>query len=220
MKGAPRARPARGAPPAAKPLGRGPRVFIRPVARGDRAELLAMNRASRSFHHPWVAAPATAAAVERYAARFAAPDHAAIAVCRREDGAIAGIVNVSHIVRGALRSAYLGYYGNAALAGRGLMAEGLALVVRHCFGPLGLHRVEANIQPGNRASRRLALRLGFVREGYSRRYLKINGRWRDHERWALLKEDFARAPRPRRAAGGSSRGRAASASARGRRRSR
>jgi [ribosomal protein S5]-alanine N-acetyltransferase len=194
-----RGRRAGGAPRTAKALGRGPRVLIRPVTRGDRAELLAMNRRSRSFHHPWIYAPVTPAAFERYAARFTSSDFACLAVCRREDGAIAGIVNVSHIVRGGLRSAYLGTYGNAAFAGTGLMAEGLALVVRHCFGRLGLHRVEANIQPGNRASRMLALRLGFVREGFSRRYLKINGRWRDHERWALLEEDFVaprRRPRP------------------------
>jgi ribosomal-protein-alanine N-acetyltransferase len=176
-------------------LGRGPRVAIRRVTRSDRAELLAMNRASRSFHHPWIDPPRTAAAFERYALRFAAPDSVALAICRREDGAIAGVVHVSNVVRGALRSAYLGYYGNAGFARRGLMAEGLALVVRHCFGPLGLHRVEANIQPGNRASRALVLRLGFVREGFSRRYLKIGGRWRDHERWALLKEDFGSARR-------------------------
>ncbi|HEY6003600.1 MAG TPA: GNAT family protein [Anaeromyxobacter sp.] len=195
MRRARKARRAGGAPRTARPLGLGPRVLIRRVTRGDRAELLAMNRASRAFHHPWAFPPDTPAAFERYAARFASPDFVQLAVCRREDGAIAGIVNVSHIVRGALRSAYLGYYGNAALAGRGLMAEGLSLVVRHCFGPLGLHRVEANIQPGNRASRILVRRLGFTREGFSRRYLEIGGRWRDHERWALLEEYFrARGP--------------------------
>ncbi len=171
-------------------LGRGARAVLRAVVPADRAELLAMNRASRALHRPWVSPPVTPAAFRRYAARFGAPQHASLAVCRREDGAIAGIVNVSYIVRGPLRSAFVGYYGNAALAGNGLMTEGLWLAMRHCFGPLGLHRVEANIQPGNLASRRLVARLGFVREGFSRRYLKIGGRWRDHERWALLAEDL------------------------------
>ena len=207
-------------PGTAKPLGVGRRVLLRAVTRADRDELLAMNRASRSFHHPWVSPPRTPAAFERYAARIGDPGFARLAICEREAGAIAGIVNVSHIVLGPLRSAYLGFYANAEFAGRGLMAEGLRLAVRHCFGPLGLHRVEANVQPGNQASLRLVERVGFVREGFSRRYLKINGRWRDHERWALLREDFrARRPR-RRAAGRRSRGRAATASARDRPRTR
>jgi len=69
------------------------------------------------------------------------------------------------------------------------MREALVAVLRLAFGPLRLHRVEANIQPRNRASIDLVRSLGFRREGYSRRYLKIGGRWRDHERWALLVED-------------------------------
>ena len=82
----------------------------------------------------------------------------------------------------------------APYARRGYMTEALALVLRRAFGPLRLHRVEANIQPGNRASIALVRRAGFRREGLSRRYLKIGGRWRDHERWALTVEEW----RPRR----------------------
>jgi ribosomal-protein-alanine N-acetyltransferase len=100
------------------------------------------------------------------------------------------VINVSEIVRGALRSAYLGYYGFAPYLGHGYMSEGMTLALRWAFGALRLHRLEANIQPGNRASLRLARRLGFRREGFSPRYLKIAGRWRDHERWALLAEEW------------------------------
>ena len=101
-------------------------------------------------------------------------------------GEIVGMINVSEIVRGALRSAYLGYCAFAPHQRQGLMAEGLRLAIARLFGPLKLHRVEANIQPGNRPSLALVRKLGFRREGYSPRYLKIRGRWRDHERWALL----------------------------------
>ena len=76
--------------------------------------------------------------------------------------------------------------------GAGYMTEGFSLALRWVFGKLRLHRVEANIQPGNDVSRALVRRLGFRREGFSARYLKIGGRWRDHERWALVAEDWRR----------------------------
>ena len=120
-----------------------------------------------------------------YLRRARRPAERAFLVCRLEDRAIAGVINVSQIFHGNFQSAYLGYYGGAPFIGRGYMSEGLRLVLRHAFGALGLHRLEANIQPGNRASIRLVRRVGYRREGYSRRYLKIGGRWRDHERWAI-----------------------------------
>jgi ribosomal-protein-alanine N-acetyltransferase len=70
------------------------------------------------------------------------------------------------------------------------MREGIELVLRRAFTSLKLHRIEANIQPGNRASIALAQGAGFRREGFSPRYLKIGGRWRDHERWAILAEEW------------------------------
>ena len=73
---------------------------------------------------------------------------------------------------------------------QGYTTEALQLMLRHAFVKLKLHRVEANIQPENAASIALVKRAGFVKEGYSRRYLKICGRWRDHERWAILIEDW------------------------------
>ena len=111
-------------------------------------------------------------------------------VCRQDDDALAGVYNVSQIARGFFESAYLGYYAFAPTAGKGLMAEGLELVMRHCFRQLKLHRLEANIQPDNERSKRLVERAGFRYEGYSPRYLKIGGRWRDHERWAITREDW------------------------------
>lgn len=100
------------------------------------------------------------------------------------------MVNVSEIVRGHFQSAYLGYYAFEPFAGRGLMQNGLSQVITHAFRKMTLHRLEANIQPGNARSRALAKELGFRREGFSPRYLKIKGRWRDHERWTILSEEW------------------------------
>jgi [ribosomal protein S5]-alanine N-acetyltransferase len=111
-------------------------------------------------------------------------------VCRIEDGALVGVFNLSEIVRGAFCSAYLGYYALEPYAGRGYMAEAFELVLRVAFLTLRLHRIEVNVQPRNRQSISLVRGAGFTREGFSRRYVKIAGRWRDHERWALLAEDW------------------------------
>jgi ribosomal-protein-alanine N-acetyltransferase len=118
-------------------------------------------------------------------------------VVRRDDGAIVGAFTLSQIFLGNFRSAYLGYWVGVRHARQGYMAEGIELLLRHAFRKLRLHRVEANLQPGNEASRALVRRAGFRQEGFSPRYLKIAGRWRDHERWAITVEDFRARPRRR-----------------------
>ena len=110
--------------------------------------------------------------------------------CRREDDGLVGVFDLSQIFRGIMQSAYLGYYALAPYARQGYMRDGMDLMLRYAFTTLRLHRVESNIQPANKRSIGLVRRAGFVREGYSRRYLKIDGRWRDHERWALLVENW------------------------------
>ncbi len=187
-------------------LDAGPRVYLRAPGPRDAAVLAELARASRGLHRPWVEPPATTRGVARWL-RAAGPRRVRLLVCRREDSAIVGVVNLNEIVRGAFHSAYLGYYGFAPHAGQGYMTEGLGLVLRHAFRRMGLHRLEANIQPRNRASRALVRRLGFRREGFSPRYLKILGRWRDHERWAIVRETWAALTSTRRSgSGGSGRG--------------
>jgi ribosomal-protein-alanine N-acetyltransferase len=115
------------------------------------------------------------------------------------DGGLLGHVEISQIARGNFQSAYLGYAIGAEDRGQGYMTEALQLALRYAFRTLRLHRVEANVEPGNEASRALVRRAGFTREGFSRRYLKIRGRWRDHERWALLAEEWRPIPPSRRA---------------------
>lgn len=162
------------------------RIHLRPPEPFDAPAFLAAVAASRRLHGRWVTPPADAVAYLAWLDRMRQPGQQSFLVLRRGDDSLVGVVNLSHIVMGALRSAYLGYYAFAPNAGQGLMSEGLQAVCRHAFQVLKLHRVEANIQPDNAASIALARRCGFRQEGYSPRYLKINGRWRDHERWALL----------------------------------
>jgi len=192
-------RPRRGArarrTPRVKPAGAlaiGRRVFLRAPTVRHGEEFLALIKASRRVLRPWVAPPASRAAFAAYLRRSRRPTERAFLVCRLEDHAIAGVINVSQIFHGNFRSAYLGYYAGALFIGQGYMSEGLRLVLRRAFGTLGLHRLEANIQPQNRASIRLVRRAGFRREGFSPRYLKVLGRWRDHERWAITAEAFRR----------------------------
>lgn len=172
-------------------MGRARVALVRPSARWS-AEFVTAVRRSRRLHGRWVRPPATPTAYRAYLRRLRRPTHAGYLVCLRDSDELVGVVNISEIVRGVLRSGYLGYYAFRPHDGRGLMTEGLGLVVRDAFRRLGLHRVEANVQPGNRASIRLVRRLGFRREGYSPRYLKIQGRWRDHERWAILADEGGR----------------------------
>jgi [ribosomal protein S5]-alanine N-acetyltransferase len=166
------------------------RVYLRTPQRADRAEFVSLMRASRPFHRPWATAPTDDEAFDAYLVDSRRADFEAMLVCRREDRAILGFFNLSHITRGSLQSAYLGYAVGSTFAHQGYMREGIELVLREAFLNLRLHRIEANIQPGNHASISLARGAGFSREGFSPRYLKIGGRWRDHERWAILAEDW------------------------------
>jgi len=163
------------------------RVELTTPGPADQADFLAAMRASRDLHRPWLYPPLTPEAYRAYLARLDSRKVGFLAR-RREDGAIVGWLNLSEIVRFGFQNAYIGYSGVAGFSGQGYMTEALDLVLREAFGKLGLHRVEANIQPGNATSIALAKRAGFVYEGISERYLKIGGRWRDHERWALRSE--------------------------------
>ncbi|MEU5918556.1 GNAT family protein [Streptomyces sp. NPDC047141] len=168
----------------------GPRVGLRPFSPADADEFTARARESRELHSPWLFPPCTHDAYAVYAGGLIRdPARAGFLVCERADGALAGFVNINNIVRGAFRSGALGYGAFAHAAGRGLLTEALGLVLAHAFGPLELHRLEANIQPGNTASRALVRRAGFRLEGFSPAMLHIDGAWRDHERWAITAPD-------------------------------
>ncbi|MGN6606938.1 MAG: GNAT family N-acetyltransferase [Jatrophihabitans sp.] len=105
-------------------------------------------------------------------------------------GRIAGQINVSNVVHGALRSCTVGYWVDGELAGRGIVPTAVALVIDHCFGAVGLHRVEIDIRPENAPSLRVVEKLGLRREGYYERFLDIDDGWRDHVAFAVTVEEM------------------------------
>ena len=164
------------------------KVELHTLSAADRDDFVEAMAGSRSFHGAWITPPTTPAEFDELLRRAEDDSFVSLVIRLREDGRLAGVFNISEIVRRAFQSAYVGYGGVAGLDGRGYMTEGMGLVLDHAFGELGLHRLEANVQPGNSASIALVRRCGFVREGFSEKYLKIGGEWRDHERWAIRAE--------------------------------
>ena len=165
-------------------------VTVRPPTAADGDAFVAAVVASRHLLRPWVDPPDDAGRYADWLDRLGRDDQAAFLVHHDGCGGLVGWVSVSNIVRRAFQSASLGYGAFAGHAGRGLMSEGVAAVVDVAFTTLGLHRLEANIQPGNGPSLALVRRLGFEREGFSPRFLRVDGDWRDHERWAVRTETW------------------------------
>jgi ribosomal-protein-alanine N-acetyltransferase len=173
-------------------------VELHPPRRRDAEEWSRVRLANEAWLAPW-----EPTAVGPWAARHTPTAYRAMrrAVLRRAamglslpfvvrvEGRLAGQVTIDNVVRGALRSGNLGYWVDRAVAGRGMASLAVALVCDHAFGPARLHRLQADIRPENGPSRRLVHRLGFRHEGLLRRYLDIDGDWRDHDTFALLAED-------------------------------
>jgi ribosomal-protein-alanine N-acetyltransferase len=168
------------------------RVRLLPPEEPDRPAFTTGWTASRSLHDPWIDPADPDRVFDRLLARNRTETDRSLLVRRLHDDAICGVYNVSQIFRGPFRSAYLGYYALEPQAGKGYMRDGMLLVFRYAFGDLGLHRLQANVQPENDRSIALLRSTGFTEEGYARRYLKINGRWRDHILFAVLAEDVGR----------------------------
>jgi len=177
-------------------VARGARTHLRRPATGDGLEYRRLKRESAAFLAPWEPAsppgldPFGALMFQRYLESGRDPRCERYLLARNEDGALLGGLNVNEIVRGVFQSAYLGYWIGERYARQGYMREGLGLLLGEAFGRLRLHRLEANIRPENAASIALVRGAGFRREGYSPRYLLIAGDWRDHERWAILAEEW------------------------------
>ncbi len=100
-----------------------------------------------------------------------------------------GQVTVSNLVRGSAQMASIGYWIDQSHAGRGITPRAVALVIDHCFGPVGLHRIEVAIRPENTSSLRVVMKLGINEIGYAPRFLHIDGSWRDHRLFAITREE-------------------------------
>lgn len=170
------------------------RVTLRRLTAEDRDEFTELVKVSAELLHPWVYMPSTLAKFDEYLERFDGKTAECMLICARESGAIAGTVTISEIIRGPYQRATVGYNAFSPTVGKGYMTEGFALIFRYAFDDLGLHRLEADIQPGNGHSLSFAHRVGFVREGYSPGFVLVNGSWRDHERWAINKDMVASQP--------------------------
>ncbi|MCW2684317.1 MAG: Ribosomal-protein-alanine N-acetyltransferase [Blastococcus sp.] len=172
---------------------------LHPLRRRDAAEWSRLRQANETWLSPWEPShglpwqarhtPAAYRAMRRAVTRRARVG-TSLPFAVRVEGRLAGQVTLDNVVRGALRSGYLGYWIDREVAGRGMASLAVALVCDHAFGEVGLHRVEADIRPENLPSQRLVERLNFRQEGLLRRYLDIDGDWRDHLAYALLAEDL------------------------------
>ena len=179
-----------------EPSVEGERVLLRPPREADRAALIQVAQRSEAWLRPWSPLPPDgeeaygAVFFDRVMAGASTETARRFLVVRRADEAVAGLVAITQISRGVFQSCCVGYWMGEAFANQGLMTEALRLSLGVIFDELALHRVEANIMPNNLPSLRLVQRLGFRREGLSRRYLRIAGVWEDHERWAMTVEDW------------------------------
>ncbi len=170
---------------------------LRPLRRGDSRRWHQVRRANAAWLRQWEATlpaadpavPTTFGAMTRSFRREAEAGRA-LALALDVDGVLMGQVTLGGIAWGSLRSAYIGYWISQEVAGQGYMPQAVALVTDHAFGVLGLHRIEINIRPENRASLRVAEKLGYRKEGYRPRYLHIDGGWRDHVSYVMLSDEW------------------------------
>ena len=176
-------------------------VVLRPLRLRDAAALRETRGRNESWLRPWEPTypemPLRSDGLTQYAAmlqsiRREARQGLSMPWAITYDGVFAGQLTVGAIVWGSSRSAQVGYWIDQAYAGRSITPAAVALAVDHSFFRVGLHRIEANVRPENRASRRVMTKLGFRDEGVRRRQLHIDGAWRDHICYALTAEEVPR----------------------------
>jgi ribosomal-protein-alanine N-acetyltransferase len=162
-------------------------VSISLASREFAAELRDFYKRNMDYHQPW---SYNSDDESVYFDKVASKTRIGLFVWDTSKQHLIGVINLNEPVYGGFKSAYIGYCGDYAYSGRGYIKKALALVIDYAFNDLGFHRLEANIQPGNAASIRMVEQLGFTKEGFSPKYLCVGGLWCDHERWAIIVDNW------------------------------
>ena len=176
----------------------GERIALRAFAPGDVSELTALRVRNRDFLGPWeprrsdgfFTEAGQRAEIERDRHEWAADRTYAFAIVERDGGAMRGRIALANVVRGAWENATLGYFVDEAVGGLGYATDAVALALEFAFGACRLHRVQAAVMPKNARSRRVLEKNGFRHEGFSPRYLRLDGDWRDHDLFAITIEEL------------------------------
>jgi ribosomal-protein-alanine N-acetyltransferase len=173
-------------------------IYIRPLTLEDAPALLAVRLANRSFLEPFepprsdefFTLKAQTEQIKVGEAQWRADQGYPFGVFEAATDELVGRVALSNVVRGAWRNATLGYFITQDRAGRGFATEAVRRAVGFGFSDAQLHRVQAGVMPRNKASVRVLLNNGFRHEGFSPRYLNINGVWEDHDLYAITAEEW------------------------------
>ena len=174
-------------------------VVLRPPVAADFEPWAKLRHESRNFLKPWeptwapdeLSKEAFRRRLRRYAQAARDGTGHIFFVFDKKSGALMGGCQLSNIRQGVAQSAAtLGYWMGERYAGKGLMTDAVTALTKYCLTKLGLHRIEAACLPDNVASRRVLTKAGFVEEGAARKYLKINGQWRDHVLFAIIEDDL------------------------------
>jgi ribosomal-protein-alanine N-acetyltransferase len=165
------------------------RIVARPLTADDEPAFVALAMESFEFHKRWIKLPTESDAFGRYLSKFDGENSFFFVICDAASDSIVGFVSLTGIEREPYQRARLGYGVFEPYARMGYISAGLEQVVNYAFETLRLHRLEADIQPDNVPSKRLAEKAGFICEGVSLGFICINGEWMDHERWALTFDD-------------------------------
>jgi [ribosomal protein S5]-alanine N-acetyltransferase len=176
------------------------RMILRPLCEEDRAEFVRVVQTSRTLWEPWFPSAFLSQPPDQMFDQHLERCRTGIQkdtqyrlVGVLDDNRIAGFFNLSEIVRGVFQNAYASWSVSADSVGQGLGTEGAQALLDLAFLPqpqgIGLHRVQANVIPTNRASLRIVEKVGFRYEGMAKGYLKIAGQWQDHAMYAKIADE-------------------------------